>query len=140
MIEKELRIPRPLTMELLHHAQASQDQEVCGLISARQGTPISCYPITNVSDNPSQLFELDAKEQVNAMRKMRERNEEFFGIYHSHPTTEAIPSVTDLQLAEYPDAVYLIISLKTKGVLQMRGFYLSKHNNFTEIRLLLKSD
>lgn len=140
MIEKEIQIPRPLAIELLHHAQISQDREVCGLIGAHQGTPVSCYPITNVADNPSELFELDPKEQVNAMRKMRERSEELFGIFHSHPTTDATPSVTDLELAEYPDVVYLIISLKTKGVLQMRGFYLSDHNNFKEIRLLLKSD
>ena len=53
---------------------------------------------------------------------MRDKNEELFAIYHSHPTAPAIPSATDIKLATYPDAVFLIISLNTKGVLELRGF------------------
>lgn len=34
------------------------------------------------------------------------------GIYHSHPTTHAYPSTSDVRMAFYPDAIYLIISLE----------------------------
>jgi len=32
-------------------------------------------------------------------------------IYHSHPTSPPYPSQTDLELAFYPEALYLIVSL-----------------------------
>ena len=32
-------------------------------------------------------------------------------IYHSHPRSAAEPSQTDINLAEYPDYLYVIVSL-----------------------------
>ena len=57
---------------------------------------------------------------------MRENGEELFAIYHSHPHAPATPSATDLQQAAYPTALYLIISLNTKGVLELQGFRLHR--------------
>jgi proteasome lid subunit RPN8/RPN11 len=65
---------------------------------------------------------MDEKQQINAFATMRDRNETLFAIYHSHPTSPATPSTTDIALAAYPNALYLIISLNTKGVLEIRGF------------------
>jgi proteasome lid subunit RPN8/RPN11 len=67
---------------------------------------------------------------------MRERGEELFGIYHSHPKTPPLPSKSDLAQAAYPEALYLIISLNTKGVLEMRGFRL-QGNRYEEVELQL---
>ena len=98
--------------------------EVCGLITAKNGRPQRCIPVPNVSDQPERLFAMDPKSQIDALRNMREHNEELFGIYHSHPHSPAEPSDTDLEQAGYPDALYVIVSLNTKGVLEMRGFRL----------------
>jgi proteasome lid subunit RPN8/RPN11 len=70
------------------------------------------------------------------MAKMRDNNEQLFAIYHSHPTAPAIPSNTDLAQANYPEAVYLIISLNTKGILEIRG-YLIDSAKFVEVSLSL---
>lgn len=35
-------------------------------------------------------------------------------IYHSHPDSEAFPSAKDVQLAFYPDSLYIIVSLVKK--------------------------
>ena len=35
----------------------------------------------------------------------------FWGIVHSHTHTPAVPSPTDVGLAFYPDALYLLVSL-----------------------------
>jgi proteasome lid subunit RPN8/RPN11 len=43
-------------------------------------------------------------------------------IYHSHPDAPALPSLTDIAQHEYPGLLYLIVSLDTEGVLEMRGF------------------
>jgi proteasome lid subunit RPN8/RPN11 len=117
-------LPRHLVNHILHQAQISPHAEVCGLITAKQGRAQRCIPVANVSDQPQRLFAMDPKGQIDALRSMREQNEELFGIYHSHPHSPAEPSATDLDQAGYPEALYVIVSLNTKGVLEMRAFRL----------------
>jgi proteasome lid subunit RPN8/RPN11 len=123
MTEK-VQLPRALINQLLHHAQQSPVHEVCGLLGARDGVPVHCYPVANVAADPQRLFAMDPAQQIAALRTLRERGEELFAIYHSHPTTPPQPSAIDLAQARYPEALYLIISLQTQGVLEMRGFRL----------------
>ncbi|NOT11365.1 MAG: M67 family metallopeptidase [Methylococcaceae bacterium] len=139
MCQKELHISRKLTNQLLHLAQLSTDLEICGLLGGKNGLPTNCYPVQNIADQPGQRFLFDPGQQITAMKKMREANEELFAIYHSHPTAPAIPSSTDLELAAYPNAFYLIISLNTKGVLEMRAFKI-RDKTATEIAILLHED
>ena len=139
MNSPDIQIPRKLTNQLLHLAQLSPDLEICGLVSSKNGLPIHCYPVTNVADHPQQRFLLDAGQQISAMAKMRELGEDLFAIYHSHPAAPALPSTHDLELAAYPDALYLIISLNTKGILEMRGFKIDRKTAL-EIPLTLSDD
>lgn len=139
MNSPDIQIPRKLANQLLHLAQLSPDAEVCGLVSSRNGLPDRCYAIDNVAEHPSQRFLLNASQQIAVLAEMRERGEELFAIYHSHPTAPAIPSSTDLKLAAYPDALYLIISLDTKGILEMRGFHINEQIA-QEIPLTLSED
>jgi proteasome lid subunit RPN8/RPN11 len=139
MRQEEIQLPRKLTNQLLHLAQISPDQEVCGLIGGKNGVPGTCYPIKNIAPHPEHRFLLDAKQQIAAMSEMRNQGEELFAIYHSHPTAPATPSATDLEQAAYPEALYLIISLNTKGILEMRGFKISEQRA-TEITLTLSEE
>lgn len=139
MTQEHIQIPRKITNQLLHLAQISPDLEVCGLIGSKYGLPSSCYPVKNTAEQPQQRFRLDPAQQISAMATMRDRGEQLFAIYHSHPTAPATPSVTDLELAAYPEALYLIISLNTKGVLEMRGFKID-HKSAQEIALYLSED
>ena len=139
MNQPDIQIPRKLANQLLHLAQLSPDLEVCGLVSSQNGVPCCCYPVANVAEQPAQRFLLDAAAQIAALKAMRERGEELFAIYHSHPTAPAIPSSTDLELAAYPDALTLIISLNTKGILEMRGFHIVEQLA-QEIPLTLSED
>jgi len=122
---QSITLPRTLVNVMLHHAQLSPASEVCGLIGARHGVPNRCYQVANVAGEPAHLFRMDPRGQIDAMRVMRERGENLFAIYHSHPDSPPVPSETDLKEAGYPDALYLIISLDTKGVLEMRGWRLA---------------
>lgn len=131
-------IPRTLANRLLHLAQSSPNQEVCGLLAAKDGLAQSCYPIANVADSPQRRFLLDPQGQIDAMRSMREKGETLFAIFHSHPDAPAQPSAEDAAQAAYPEALYLIISLNTQGVLELRGFrFASGASAFSEVELLL---
>jgi proteasome lid subunit RPN8/RPN11 len=121
-----MHLPRTLVNELLHQAQVSPQAEVCGLIGATVEGAVSVYSVANIAEAPDQLFRMEPSAQIAAMRRMRERGESLFAIYHSHPHAPAVPSVRDLEEAAYPEALYLVISLNTKGVLEMRGFRLEE--------------
>ena len=136
MTPTEIQIPRKLANQLLHLAQQSPKHEICGLVSSKNGLAQHCYPINNVADLPQQHFLLDASQQIAAMTEMRDLGQELFAIYHSHPTAPAVPSTQDLALSAYPAALYLIISLNTKGILEMRGFRINQESA-QEIPLIL---
>jgi proteasome lid subunit RPN8/RPN11 len=108
-------------------------------VSCINHQPVRCYPIKNVAALPRQQFLLDAEQQIAAMKTMRVQVDALFAIYHSHPTSPTIPSTTDLELAAYEDALYLIISLSTKGVLEMRGFHIH-HKTAQEVVLTLAEE
>lgn len=136
-MQTEIHFPRKLTQQLLHLAQSSPEAEICGLIGANsQGRPVSCYPVDNSSEMPSQRFLLDARQQITAMKNIRDNGETLFAIYHSHPSAPAFPSAMDIEQAAYPDALHLIISLDTQGVLEMRAFHINT-GKVQEFRLCL---
>lgn len=117
-------LSRRLVNQLLQYAQQQALQEICGLISGRDGQPLGFYPIANVAHTPQCLFAMDPAQQIAALRRMRERGEDLFAIYHSHPQSPAVPSRIDIENAAYPDALYIIASLQTKGVLELRSYRL----------------
>ncbi len=122
-----IQIPRKITQQLLHLAQISPEKEICGLLGAKNNIPTTCYPVDNIAQHPEKQFQMNPEQQIAAIKKMRENDEQLFAIYHSHPSAPAVPSATDLELANYPEALYLIISLNTKGVLEMRGYKIINH-------------
>jgi proteasome lid subunit RPN8/RPN11 len=136
---QEIQIPRRIAQQLLHLAQISPDTEICGLVGGKDGIPLTCYPIVNAAEQPERRFLLDPKQQIAAMAAMRDQREELFAIYHSHPAAPAFPSGTDLAQAAYPEALYLIISLNTQGILEMRGFRIAARKA-TEIILTMSEN
>jgi proteasome lid subunit RPN8/RPN11 len=120
--------------QILFQAQSNEEVEICGLIGGKNGELETLYPVTNIAGDPAHIFEMDPAKQIDAMRQMRENNQELVAIYHSHPTSPALPSQIDISQAAYPEALYLIVSLNTKGVLELRGFHIIKYQ-VTEVEL-----
>lgn len=121
-----IKLPRTLVNQLLQHAQRSDNTEICGFISSLDGAPKRIYPIPNIAMPAARQFEMAPKEQIDALRQIREQGEELFAIYHSHPASSAVPSQQDIDEYSYPEALSLIISLNTKGVLEMRGYKMER--------------
>ena len=55
---------------------------------------------------------MDPREQLAAFRDMDANGEDLVAIYHSHPASQAYPSPTDRAESHYPDAVYVLVSLR----------------------------
>ena len=71
--------------------------------------------MTNIACSPT-FYEMDPLEQLHAFRDMDDRDEELLVIYHSHTATEAYPSRTDISIAGYPDAHYVLVSTREVDV------------------------
>lgn len=135
--QQTLALPRPLVNKILAHAQQNADIEVCGLIGNNALEGKEYYSINNISDDPACHFLMDAPEQIKAMKKMREKQQTLYAIVHSHPTADAKPSRLDIKESTYKDAFYIIISLNTKGVLEMRA-YSQQKDDMVEVELILE--
>lgn len=122
MANESLWLPRRLALRILHQAQDSPEREICGLVGADGVEPAAVYPVANIAADPSTVFEMDAKGLVAAMKAMREKGERLWAVYHSHPRSPGVPSARDLAETGYPGALHLIVSLDTKGVLQLRAW------------------
>jgi proteasome lid subunit RPN8/RPN11 len=115
------------TSEIIAHARQAHPFECCGLIAcASADRASSVYQLKNVAVNPLVSYEAAPEELFAAQRRMRERGEQLLAIYHSHPrAVEPAPSATDVRLAFYPAAIYLIIGLAGAAPL-LRAFRISE--------------
>ncbi len=98
--------------------------EVCGLIGGRSGVMETVYPVVNVAAEPRRRFEMDAVDQLDAMRQMAAHGEAWLGIYHSHVKGPALPSRVDLAEHAYPEALCLIVAPGVRPAKQVRAFSL----------------
>ena len=135
--ENTLYLPRPLVNKILAHAQKNPTTEVCGLIGNNSSNSKDYYAIDNISKKPSCRFLMDAPQQIKAMKDMREKQQELFAIVHSHPGANAEPSRLDIEENDYKDVFYIIVSLNTEGVLEMRGYTQNK-DDMQEVDLILE--
>ena len=116
-----LLIPKSIFDQILAHLRRVYPEEGCGLISGTNGNATRFHPMTNTHHSPTTYF-MDPKEQFAAFKAIRLASEDLLAIVHSHPHSEAYPSATDIRLAYYPDATYLILSLRDRNSPSLRGF------------------
>jgi proteasome lid subunit RPN8/RPN11 len=109
--------------EIIAHAREEAPNECCGMIGGVDGSAATVYRSINAEASPLR-YSLDPTDQFRIMREMEENGEELVAIYHSHTASAAYPSQTDINLAAYPDAVYLIVSLQDSKHPEVRGFWI----------------
>ncbi len=97
--------------EMLAHVRQWYPLEACGLLAGGGQTVNAVYPIDNILRSPT-AYEMEPTQQLNAMLDFEAQGESLLAIYHSHPQGPASPSETDIEKAYYPEAVYVIISLR----------------------------
>jgi hypothetical protein len=91
-------LPRRLAIRLLALAQQAEDR-IEGVVIAREGKPVAVQPRAGEGD-------------------------EVWAHYRSHPAADWQPTAADLGNWGPPGSLQLIVSIDTKGVLQLRGWSL----------------
>lgn len=120
-IEGRFDVDRATFDEIVAHARADFPYECCGLLAGDGGQVRKHYPIPNAARSMT-YYQMDSRAMLAAMNDMDDHNWDLLAIWHSHTHTEAFPSPTDVELAFYPEAVYLIVSLQDPHAPVMRAF------------------
>src|SRR3989338_4191204 len=114
-------IKKDLLERMIGHSRRELPVEACGILAGKAGVVGKVYEMAN-TDKSGATFFMDPKEQLRAMKEMRSSGLEMVGIYHSHVASQAYPSGHDVEMAFYPDASYVIVSLKEKARPSVRSF------------------
>ena len=120
-----MRLPRALADELVAHAREDMPNECCGLIAGRDGTAVRVMRAVNTEASPF-MYVMDPREQMRMMEEVEDAGEDLLAIYHSHTRSAAYPSRTDVDLAFFPDPLYVIVSLADRDVPEIRAFRLRR--------------
>ena len=96
--------------EIVEQGLREFPNESCGVIAAADGVPVKVFPMKNADASPV-TYRLDGKEQLRVCEEIDDQGWELWAIYHSHTHSEAYPSETDIRLAFYPEARYILVSL-----------------------------
>lgn len=112
--------PQTITLDrtdygrMLDEALKQAPDEACGLIAGTVKDGVrsikKVYILENTDHSPEH-FSIDVKEQLAAVRDMRQNGLIPLGNWHSHPATPPRPSGEDKRLAFDKNASYLILSL-----------------------------
>lgn len=116
-----MRISEAYQQEMIAHAQETYPNECCGFLSGDGDQVLQVHRMTNLEASPS-LYSMDLEELRSTYQRIDEQGQEILVLYHSHPRSQAYPSAGDVELAPFPEARYLIVSLLDREVPVIKAF------------------
>jgi proteasome lid subunit RPN8/RPN11 len=110
-----VELPAAMLQALIDHARAEYPNEMCGVIvgdrpASGGGRPLRWEATRNRAASPLR-YEIHPDDLLRLTIETEDAGEEFWAIVHSHTHSPARPSQTDVGLAFYPDAIFLLVSL-----------------------------
>jgi len=104
-----------LVEALVIHARAEYPNEMCGVIvgdrpAADGGRALRWEPGRNRAASPMR-YDIHPDDLYRLTVETDDADEVFWAIVHSHTHSAPRPSLTDIGLAFYPDALYILVSL-----------------------------
>ena len=120
-----MKLAPALADELVAHAVADLPNECCGMIAGSAGAATRVIRASNSQGSPF-MYVMDPREQMQIMDDSDDSGDDLLAIYHSHTRSAAYPSRTDVELAFFPDTLYLIVSIADRESPVIRAFRLSR--------------
>lgn len=113
---ERISLDRSVAEAMYSHAVWAMPNEACGLIAMDEtGSITMVFCLTNVDESPRR-FTIDPQEHFECIRFAEKRGWYIGGVFHSHTSSEAFPSVSDVQGGGDPDWLHMIV-----GPIEGRG-------------------
>jgi proteasome lid subunit RPN8/RPN11 len=134
-----LHLPCRLYEEMMNHARREWPNECCGMIGGRRPMPASTttpervatavklYPLVNEAASPVEFRVSQHPSLFAAVRDMRQNDLDVVAVYHSHPTSDPVPSKKDCEQWYYDGSMCLIIGL-AEGEPRLRGWWIDSEH------------
>jgi len=116
-----LSLERRYLDEIVAHAREDAPNECCGIIAGNDAQAVRLFRAANAEASPYR-YSVDPKDLFRIYRECEENGWSFLAIYHSHTASEAYPSPTDVKLAFWPEAYYMLVSLQDTERPVVRAF------------------
>lgn len=110
---RRLFIPENVYRRMINHCAEEKPLEACGLLVGEGGHVMVGYATDNQHRSPV-IYRVDDLQLLEVNRDIRGDRQEIIAIYHSHVMIEPVPSRTDIDQATWPEAFYVIVSLKDR--------------------------
>jgi proteasome lid subunit RPN8/RPN11 len=109
--------------EIVAHARRDHPDEACGIVAGPVGSdrPERFIAMLNAARSPT-FYEFDSLDLLRLYREMDDRDEEPVVVYHSHTSTPAYPSRTDIAYASEPGAHYVLVSTREPDTVEFRSY------------------
>ena len=107
--------------EIIAHALEDDPNECCGILAGQDGRVAKLYRMGNAEQSPYR-YSMDPQELYRTYREIDDGGWDVVAIYHSHTHSEAYPSATDVRLATWSDAYYVLVSLLNREEPAVRAF------------------
>jgi [CysO sulfur-carrier protein]-S-L-cysteine hydrolase len=122
-----LLVPRPIYEAIIAHARHELPAECCGLLAGviedEVGRVTMHLPLVNALASPAE-YESESRSLFAAHKTMRAAGAEVLAVYHSHPTSDPVPSRKDLDRNYSEGVVNFIIGLR-RAEPDVRGWWLT---------------
>ena len=115
-----MRLTAALLQQIVDAARAALPNEAVGLLVGA-AEPERYVTMSNASASPYR-YSIDPDEQLRVWTELERRGESVLAIVHSHVASPAEPSKTDIELAYFPESVYLICSLANPDQPEIRAW------------------
>lgn len=115
-------ITKDLLNQIVEHSKKEFPNEACGILAGKNNIVTKVYKMRNTSEAPATCYFMDPREQFQVFKEMRSSGIEMLAIYHSHASIPAYPSQRDVEMAYYPEASQVIISLADFNNPDVRSF------------------
>jgi [CysO sulfur-carrier protein]-S-L-cysteine hydrolase len=122
MNDTALVLPRRIALRILGDAQTAQPRRIGGVVGVDTTGPAVFLPIRNASPLAETVVHHSGDDVSLAKSGLDGRGMGLWAYVVSHPTASAEPTVREFMDSPFPDAVHLVVSLSTKGVLEMRAW------------------
>ena len=116
-----LELEKKYVDEMVAHALEDDPNECCGILAGHQGKGVTLYRMTN-TEHSHYRYNMDPRELYMTYREIDDNGWELLAIYHSHTHSPAYPSATDVRMATWPEACYILISLVDHDNPAVRAF------------------
>jgi len=116
-----VKVPRALLDDMVEHALADAPNECCGMLASVDGRAVAVHRATNAAASPLR-YEIDGMEQYRIQTAIEDAGHELGAIYHSHTRSAPYPSQTDVNLAFYPESLYVIVGVERRDAPEVRAY------------------